>query len=73
MFRPKRTPRSASKGAEKRPTKGPSIGVQADRAFKKAARAAVAENDALGIATHGAKRGKMTVRIPAAKRKSQLS
>lgn len=72
MFHPKRTPKpSITKAAEKRPAKDSAptdsfaaIGQQADRAFKKAAKAAVAENDALGIATHGAKRGKLIVRAP---------
>ena len=32
------------------------------RSFKKAAKEAVAENDRLGIPTHGTRRGKLTVR-----------
>ena len=41
-----------------------SIHRQTDQAFKSAAKAAVAENDSLGIATHGAVRGKLIVRMP---------
>jgi hypothetical protein len=37
----------------------------AESAFKKAAKAAVAENDRLGITTHGAVDGKLTERRPA--------
>jgi hypothetical protein len=36
----------------------------AERAFKKAAAAAVAENDRLGITTHGAVNGKLVERKP---------
>jgi hypothetical protein len=38
--------------------------AQAQQAFAKAARAAVAENDRLGIPTHGAVGGKLVVRRP---------
>lgn len=41
-----------------------SLRSQADRAFKRAAKAAVSENDALGIPTHGAERGKLVIRTP---------
>ncbi len=36
----------------------------AQRAFSRAAKAAVAENDRLGITTHGGKDGKVTERHP---------
>jgi len=36
----------------------------AETAFKKAAKAAVAENDRLGILTHGAVDGKLVERLP---------
>lgn len=42
--------------------------LQADRAFKKVAKAGIVDNDALGIATHGAVRGRLTVRAPAKRR-----
>lgn len=47
--------------------------VQADRAFKKAAKTAIADNDALAIATHGATRGKLVVRAPSKRRKPAMA
>ena len=47
--------------------------LQADRAFKKAAKAAVAENSRLGIATHGAVRGKLVVGAPSKRRKPTIA
>lgn len=81
MFRPKRNARKTaapSANADEnavRPVTADfaALRVQADRAFKKAAKAAVAENDALGIATHGAVRGKLTVRAPARRRKPAVA
>ncbi len=42
------------------------VAVAALRAFTKAAKAAVAENDRLGIITHGAVNGKLVERKPPA-------
>ena len=82
MPHPKRAAKhSITKSADsKRPAKdAPSsdsfavISLQVDRAFKDAAKAAVAENDALGIATHGAKRGKLVVRAPVKRGKAAIA
>lgn len=81
MFRPKHASKhSPARAAEKRPSKDATksagvsaISLQADNAFKKAAKAAVAENDALGIATHGAKRGKLVVRTPIKRGKAAIA
>ena len=81
MFRPKKAAKkavAASVTADEKSVRVAAVDfaalrVQADRAFKKAAKSAVAENDALGIATHGATRGKLVVRAPAKRRKPAVA
>jgi len=80
MFRPKKlakkTVAASAQADEKARAPMPdfaALRAQADRAFRKAAKAAVTENDEFGIATHGAVRGKLVVRAPAKRRKPAVA
>lgn len=75
MFSPKKIGKKAVASSDKTDAKVDftAVRVQADRAFKKASKAAVAENDRLSIATHGAVRGKLVVNAPSKRRKPAVA